>query len=618
MPALIYAYTSNAQQYKWIKGGGPSNDFYKTVVRNMCTDAHNNLYMTVSVGTPGIFADSFYMTHIFGTGAYDNELLISYNCDGQMRWAKAIDANKETYYFGVTYDGGKNLYNTGTYNYYSTEKYIGYDTEMSCPYNASMLAKLDTSGKLKWVRFLQPDTTGTYGDPIPASIDVDSSKNVHVFCIAPAHVPLSSTISTGLAGNYDIIYDSLGNVVNATRLSTDTSIYYPRLQKAILNKRTGNIVAWLNYGTSALTVRDYIAEFNPTGAQIWADTGGLPIDSIGRNSILDIATDTSGNVYFTGTAGRAFIFGKDTIYQGNLVIKLDRLGAIKWSFGLYGTFLEGVAAMPNGNIAITGDVGPIGLIHGTDTIKFSDSTYGVLVGIIDSNGNTVFLDKLHTSSDAHDSRGNAVTSDNNNNLYAAGYLWGGKVSAVGAAPYVSDGRLNFIVAKFGSCNCSPGPNIASFFTKSRTDSVHFNYYGSPADSVRWYFDDGTTSTEINPIHAYIAKSTYHVCVTAYGCNDSAMFCDTVSALGILRSTSSYQQEAAWPNPTTGIIHVTVSSLQSAVYSVQITDIVGRILLTDAITSGMNQIDLSGLKSGMYFLQVRGKDGLTQTAKLMKE
>jgi hypothetical protein len=73
----------------------------------------------------------------------------------------------------------------------------------------------------------------------------------------------------------------------------------------------------------------------------------------------------------------------------------------------------------------------------------------------------------------------------------------------------------------------------------------------------------------------------------------------------------------WPNPTSGSVQLAVNSEQiGGVY--QIADISGRILLQGQLITQQQTIDISDLNAGMYFLQVRSKDGFLQTVKVVKE
>lgn len=76
----------------------------------------------------------------------------------------------------------------------------------------------------------------------------------------------------------------------------------------------------------------------------------------------------------------------------------------------------------------------------------------------------------------------------------------------------------------------------------------------------------------------------------------------------------------YPNPASNILYLDLpfSSLNSTL-SIQITDITGRILLTNdfQLTTNAYPIDISTLSSGLYFIQLISNSG-TEVKKFIKE
>lgn len=54
----------------------------------------------------------------------------------------------------------------------------------------------------------------------------------------------------------------------------------------------------------------------------------------------------------------------------------------------------------------------------------------------------------------------------------------------------------------------------------------------------------------------------------------------------------------WPNPTSGLCYVTVDGDSS----LEIYDLQGRVMMSQPVTKGINQIDLSGLSEGLYIIK----------------
>ena len=106
-----------AQEFKWVKGGGTAEDVEGDGATDgegtyyMCTDPHGNVYALNVVGRDPLYADSFYSS---GVVSPSNVFITSYNCAGQMRWAKLIasDGNQCTP-DGIIADSLGHVYVTG-------------------------------------------------------------------------------------------------------------------------------------------------------------------------------------------------------------------------------------------------------------------------------------------------------------------------------------------------------------------------------------------------------------------------------------------------------------------------------------------------------------------------
>ena len=95
--------------------------------------------------------------------------------------------------------------------------------------------------------------------------------------------------------------------------------------------------------------------------------------------------------------------------------------------------------------------------------------------------------------------------------------------------------LDFQICPFSSTGC--GASFQAYHSSGTTIYNFTNYStaGSPISSIvsyAWDFGDGSTSTQVNPSHAYNSLGQYVVClsiVTNTGCTDS--YCDTIN-LGV--------------------------------------------------------------------------------------
>ncbi len=106
----------------------------------------------------------------------------------------------------------------------------------------------------------------------------------------------------------------------------------------------------------------------------------------------------------------------------------------------------------------------------------------------------------------------------------------------GSHTYVSGGHYPMRLTAINAAGCSASveqPIIVSRpvaeFTSSATMGcgplqVQFTGYATdPSSQYRWYFGDGATSSQANPVHVYQTPGTYHVALVvseANGCSDS--------------------------------------------------------------------------------------------------
>jgi len=119
-----------------------------------------------------------------------------------------------------------------------------------------------------------------------------------------------------------------------------------------------------------------------------------------------------------------------------------------------------------------------------------------------------------------------------------------------------------------SCEDAPVPT-AIFSTTIDGMDVTFTNSSTDADTYSWDFGDGSSSTEMNPVHSYAENDDYSVSLTATGEGGEDMMTQTVTIdvsafIGTWMVDSSYQVATAYGNFTTG---TAVSGAFSAPYAI---------------------------------------------------
>ncbi|RKR80713.1 putative secreted protein (Por secretion system target) [Mucilaginibacter gracilis] len=558
---LFLQVSLNAQTYKWVKGGGTSQDLSSAYsdeeMDHMCTDANGNVYGIGIVGNNAIIADTFHRP----SGAYgapNNIFVVSYNCSGQMRWAKLIGStstNNENY--GITTDNSGHVYIAGSFPHSGPTHtlYIGYDTSFATfPYSTLGVIQLDTLGAFNWIRFVGPSTFASIsafaGQSNP--IVMDGSDNVHFICgSVGVGIPLSSSVSSHY-GVYDLTYDASGTLLSATQLLQDTTL---EVDGAAIDKSTGKLYV---HGTrsapfyltsSPMSYHPYIAAFDVSRNLIWTDTLSNPL-IVDAAAFASIVSDDIGHLYVTCGGNGKLVYKHDTSsntmstspYFFSVMMKLDTAGNLRWKKAYSGTsdinFLNAITLLPNNKIASAGTIAGT-IASGGDTItSYSGEGHNCYFTILDTAGYVHTIQQIHGTGFYDDAY--AITADKKGSLYIGGAIvnnvWGGSLS-----PYTSvGGNTDYFIMKYGvDCSCTTLP-VANYTQVGAATRV-FTYTGTTAsiDSVRWEFGDGGTSTALSPTHTYSSPGIFTACVTVYTACGSDTHCSDITIVCAGAPTAAY-------------------------------------------------------------------------------
>jgi PKD repeat protein len=146
------------------------------------------------------------------------------------------------------------------------------------------------------------------------------------------------------------------------------------------------------------------------------------------------------------------------------------------------------------------------------------------------------------------------------------------------------------------------------FTYSRLYmTITFANEAVNAPALLWLFGDGTTSTEINPVHTYLTKDIFEVRQIAY---NGTCQPDTLTITIDMRPGTGIDNPEenpglfVWPNPTSERINFTLSGSSSGPVSIRILTLTGReMLYNSGLSTQTGHIDMSGFPEGLYILQV---------------
>ena len=566
---------SFGQQYKWVHGGGSlasisSPDLIEGTYFS-CTDYNGNVYCLSEVGNTGIVVDTF---HHNAYGHNQNAMFTSYNCQGQLRFAKLIACSDGAYVQGLKADTTGHIYlavdlphGLGSYTVH-----LGYDTAFTGLSNQrESIIQYDTSGHFNWIKFVGTNIPVTYNmGGRWGHLTIDGENNPHFICGMYAGVIISPTV-TSTKGFYDLKYSSSGVLLSAKRLHMDTTMV---LKSISIDKPSGKLYT-IGYTPTPTYSLNFIAGFDTVRSMMWYDTLTCPGHPGGAGASAIIA-DNIGHLYFCGNATQTIVYHNDTFtnalstigYSVSFVIKIDTGNHLKWlrGFSITGStinYYNGITMMPGNRIAATGLMGGM-LVGGMDTItSYSGEGQNAFFSILDSGGYVHTIQQIHGSG-FYDA-GCSVTADKTGSLFVSGYIasnaWADTLTHYNSV----GGNSDFFTLKYGvDCSCSSIP-FASY-ASSGSPTVSFNYNGTVTgiDSIHWRFGDGGISNSMTPTHTYAAVGHYTACVEVFSSCGNDEVCHDVYIPCIVAPTAAFTSSGI--SATRNFTYTGTTGLDSVVWN----------------------------------------------------
>lgn len=619
---LLYAPTTDAQSFRWVKGGGTGQVISKATTPGawkvegtyqMCVDNNGNVYALSEVGYYALIADTFHLG--LGAGSNANLLLTSYTCDGQMRFARYIAASGETGSYGLLADSLGHIYVAGMFYNVGGPLKIGSTLVSGHEYQYNGLTQLDTLGNYNWISFIGDNTTATSSNSfwLANYIALDKANNVHYINYTRAGVHFTSSL-TSQFGTYDLTFSPTGSLLKVKKLAIDSTWYLDGFTIG----NNGNLYAFgeknINYGTDQF----FAAAFDTNRNVIWKydmDTAG----GTAVSGLTGITGDNEGHLYFSGAAQNAYLTSPTKFtfrgisatcstfppYWDNIsvILKTDTNANPIWV-----KHYDGNSSNAFASITLNGDKVAVAgyffqqVANGTDTIS---AGIGIdpFLAVVDTAGNPLVLKSVH--GDGYYDLANVIVGDRKGNLYIGGQVED-SIKASGIVPYVSvGGNSDFFIMKFGyDCNCVPP--VANY-TYTGRGTVNFVYTGTTLslDSLVWDFGDGAHGKGATVTHTYTTKGTYSACVTAYSACGSNTYCSTISITTSVSNIAAFPNLSVYPNPmknTLLIEHAPIGTL------VRLFNVLGQQVYSSLVTNDRQEINTSSLSTGTYLLQLINTEG----------
>lgn len=605
---LLCSFFSNAQQtqpyeWEWAMSGGSS-------LGGLSDEAIHD----IKVGTDSNY---YFIASIFGTGQHNNAqldgvtvptnntpsgsediFLFSTDCEGNVRWSRAIGGGSQDFAYNLVLDSEDNVYIGGRFNHGVTNATgtfpvcfgsgdclpsSGSNSVVSDYHKQIFLVKYDKDGNYQGKKALQGDVDSS--NRAAQVLDLAISNDTLHFVVGLQNgthldnnvtVPNTVTAYQYYLAKYDTDFNHISNMLlpipDGSGFSMrDVRFVYDESNNTyyIAGERIGSPLVPLTYDGQTIVNRSYIIAIDGNdGSKKWvreffssSTSGAMPY-----NRITSLIVDDNSNVYIGGNIYRSpayldlkiydpvdtsvfpYFFTYGANYTVPMVVKFNNNGDVQWvqATAAYAGNGNGVAprygkgiALKNSEVALGAQGG--GDFWGTIEIVRPTTNYQpdpLLVRFDKQTGNVI---------DVHDIEGEAIGSkrmtavaaDNDGN-----YIAGGSFDVdifknnnlVG--PLYTTGEADFFVAKLANSECGSGLSTDDF------NALSFNVY---------------------------------------------------------------------PNPTTGVINVETTEQLSA-YTIY--DATGRMVRQSMFDSS-NQINLENASNGVYFIRIVTVEGNAGTVKVVK-
>jgi uncharacterized delta-60 repeat protein len=367
-----------------------SNDY----AYGVATDSSGNVY--VAGGTNGGLDGN--------TNAGNTDLfVVKYNSSGTKQWTRQLGSSSRDSANGVATDSSGNVYVTGMTN-------GGLDGCKNAGIEDLFVVKYNSSGTKQWTNQLGSSSRDSADD-----VATDSSGNIYV--TGTTYSELDGNTSAGKADLFVVKYNSSGTHQWTKQLGTDR---YDEA-RGVATDSSGNVYVTgyteggLDGNTSLGKADLFVVKYNSSGTKQWANQLGT-WDTDFANGV---ATDSSGNVYVTGSTYRS-LDGNTSAGNADLfVVKYNSSGSKQWTKQLGSSsrdYANDVVTDSSGNVYVTGTT--YGGLDGNTSAGNAD----LFVVKYNSSGTKQWTKQLGTSST---DTANGVATDSSGNVYVAGGTYGG-------------------------------------------------------------------------------------------------------------------------------------------------------------------------------------------------
>ncbi len=385
-------------------------------------------------------------------------------------WATYYGGNGTDEGAGIVTDVIGNVFIVGATSSTSAIATSGsYQTTISGSDNA-FIAKFNSSGIRQWATYF-----GGNGSDGGSSIAIDSIGNITITGTT------TSTSGIATSGTHQTSYSGGGDIFIAKFNSSGTRLWatyyggtgYDIARGVVTDGNANIVIVGITISTSGIATSGayqtsytsgsgspsdaFIAKFNSSGTRLWATYFGGP----GTDEGNGIATDTSGNIVFTGLTGSTSGIATSGAYQTTIggaggdafIAKFNSSGAIQWCTYYGGSGSDagnGIDTEKNGDILVAGQTNSTSAISSSGSYQVSfGGSYDAFIVKLNSSGSRVWATYYGGSGV---DIGKRITKDPNENILLTGQTVStSAISSSGAYQSAFGGGSNdAFVVKFDS------------------------------------------------------------------------------------------------------------------------------------------------------------------------
>jgi hypothetical protein len=205
------------------------------------------------------------------------------------------------------------------------------------------------------------------------------------------------------------------------------------------------------------------------------------------------------------------------------------------------------------------------------------------------------------------------------------YSWntGATTSSISVSPTVA---TNYTVSGTGACGTATAmtsvsigaaPTVTAATSSATiciTHSVVLTAAGSAGSTYLWNTGATTSSISVSPTSttAYTVTASNVCGAIATSITQYVSLCTSLNEL-------SGSEIRLYPNPASDLIHVSLPAyLLSGTASIEISDALGKIVISESLTKDASVVKLGQLEHGIYFFRILFNDELIQNGKIIKQ